>query len=56
MIEMGQKLGYEIIAEGVEDQAQLALLTELGCDTVQGFIFSRPKDAKETQKCLSKFS
>lgn len=56
MIEMGQKLGYEIIAEGVENQAQLALLTELGCDTVQGFLFSRPKDANNTEKCLKKFS
>lgn len=56
MIEMGQKLGYEIIAEGVENQAQLALLTELGCDTVQGFLFSRPKDADATEKCLKKFS
>ncbi len=47
MIKMGQKLGYEIISEGVETQAQLSLIQELGCDTVQGYFFSKPAAANE---------
>lgn len=41
MIEMGHNLGHRIIAEGVETQEQLSLLQELGCDTAQGYLFSK---------------
>ncbi|MBP6800847.1 EAL domain-containing protein [Zoogloea sp.] len=40
-------LGLEVIGEGVENLAQLALLQELGCHQVQGFLFSRPLPAAE---------
>ena len=36
-----------MIGEGVENLAQLALLQELGCHQVQGFLFSRPLPAAE---------
>jgi len=42
MIEMGHNLGHGIIAEGVETQAQLDTLKQLGCETVQGYLFSKP--------------
>ncbi|MGJ3625831.1 EAL domain-containing protein [Sphingomonas sp. MMS24-JH45] len=32
----------EVVAEGVETHAALALLTVMGCDMVQGFLISRP--------------
>lgn len=35
-------LGLELLAEGVETEDQLALLRELGCDAVQGFLVGRP--------------
>ena len=38
----GQALGMRIVAEGVETQAQRTLLTELGCDTLQGHLLGRP--------------
>jgi EAL domain-containing protein (putative c-di-GMP-specific phosphodiesterase class I) len=31
-----------VVAEGVEDPTELALLAGMGCDTVQGFLISRP--------------
>lgn len=41
-IAMGQALGLEVIAEGVETQAQHDLLVKKGCQRFQGYLFSRP--------------
>ena len=41
-IELAHKLGLAVIATGVEDEATLNQLRELGCDAVQGFLVSRP--------------
>ena len=45
-IAMLKELGMEIIIEGVETEEQVQILSELGCDIVQGFYFGRP-DAEE---------
>lgn len=42
IIEMGHELNMEVVAEGVETQAQFELLRQKGCDTVQGYFYSRP--------------
>ncbi len=42
IINMAQNLGLEVIAEGVETQAQLEQLRRLGCTYSQGFFFSKP--------------
>lgn len=47
VIAMGHRLGMRVVAEGVENLAQLALLREYGCDALQGFYFSRPVPAEE---------
>lgn len=39
VVEMGRSLGLEVLAEGVETEAQLAFLRDQGCDTAQGFLF-----------------
>jgi EAL domain-containing protein (putative c-di-GMP-specific phosphodiesterase class I) len=41
-IELAHNLGLSVVAEGVEQQSSLDLLTRLGCDTIQGFLISRP--------------
>ena len=39
---MSRTLGLQIIAEGVETEAQLSILQQLGCESGQGYLFSRP--------------
>jgi EAL domain-containing protein (putative c-di-GMP-specific phosphodiesterase class I) len=41
IIEMSRALGMRVVAEGVETQDQLNVLTEEGCDMVQGYLFYR---------------
>ncbi|PWJ52932.1 diguanylate cyclase/phosphodiesterase [Quadrisphaera granulorum] len=41
-VELAHGLGMRVVAEGVEDDAVLAQLRELGCDTSQGYLHSRP--------------
>ncbi len=40
IIMLAQDMGLTVIAEGVEDKAQLEFLKLCGCDLVQGFYFS----------------
>ena len=42
IVEMGRKLGLNVIAEGVEDDIQKHLLIGMGCHVMQGFLFARP--------------
>lgn len=42
IITMAGSLGLNVVAEGVEDEQQLAILREMGCKCVQGYYFSRP--------------
>jgi EAL domain-containing protein (putative c-di-GMP-specific phosphodiesterase class I) len=41
-VALGHALGLCVVAEGVETDAQLAALRDLGCDGAQGYLFSRP--------------
>ena len=46
-IDLGHSLGLSVVAEGVEDAAALAILTSLGCDSVQGFHLCRPRPRRD---------
>lgn len=46
-VELAHALGLRVVAEGVEDDRCLALLTGVHCDLVQGYVISRPKPADE---------
>jgi EAL domain-containing protein (putative c-di-GMP-specific phosphodiesterase class I) len=41
-IELAHGLGLKVTAEGVETEACLAALSEMGCDLVQGYVIARP--------------
>jgi diguanylate cyclase (GGDEF)-like protein len=45
MIDLGHNLGLRVVAEGIEDAATLALVTEFGCDVAQGYLLARPMPA-----------
>ncbi len=42
VITLGETLGLEVVAEGIELESQVAALLELGCVAGQGFLFARP--------------
>jgi diguanylate cyclase (GGDEF)-like protein len=42
VVALGHGLGLQVVAEGVETTDQLERLQELGCDEMQGYLFSRP--------------
>jgi diguanylate cyclase (GGDEF)-like protein len=50
---MARALGLDIVAEGVENAGQLAYVTELDCDYVQGYFFARPLHPERLQEFLS---
>jgi diguanylate cyclase (GGDEF)-like protein len=45
LTELAHSLAIKVVAEGVETQAQWSFLREAGCDTLQGYLISRPLDA-----------
>jgi diguanylate cyclase (GGDEF)-like protein/PAS domain S-box-containing protein len=53
IISLAHSLRLEVIAEGVETEAQLAYLRRHGCDYMQGYYFSRPIPAAEMSKLLA---
>ena len=45
-------LNLELVAEGVENWAQLEYLRSRGCDKVQGYLFSKAVDADEIERIV----
>src|SRR5450830_1108865 len=54
IVSMAHALGMAVVDEGVETAEQLALLQQLGCNEVQGYLISRPMDAGAMAEVLSK--
>lgn len=52
LIQMGHNLNLNVVAEGVETEAELAYLRQHNCDAMQGFLFSRPLPVSEFEKLL----
>ena len=45
VIDLAHTLEMKVVAEGLEDQGQAALLKEMGCDLAQGFYFAKSMTA-----------
>lgn len=50
---LGQRMSLRVVAEGVETEAHVELLTALGCDELQGYCFSRPIDGEAFGELLA---
>ncbi|MDB4224031.1 EAL domain-containing protein, partial [Granulosicoccus sp.] len=42
IIALSQKLGFVVVAEGVEEESELSKLLEFECEYIQGYFFSKP--------------
>lgn len=53
IVALGHSFNLSVVAEGVETEAQRELLTSVGCDEMQGFLYSAPRTASELVSLLS---
>jgi EAL domain-containing protein (putative c-di-GMP-specific phosphodiesterase class I) len=51
IVKMSHRLGFRVIAEGVESAWQARFLQEIGCDEAQGYLFEKPM-AEDEFMCL----
>ena len=52
VITFAKNIGLKTIAEGVEDETQLEILRELGCDEIQGYFWGKPMNAKDFEELI----
>ena len=53
---MAKGLKLSVVAEGVEERDQVAALSALGCDQIQGYYFSRPVSAAEVPETVTQIN
>jgi diguanylate cyclase (GGDEF)-like protein len=53
ILNLARSLHMTVVAEGIENEQQLARLIDLGCDTGQGFLFSKPVPAELAEALLT---
>ena len=53
IIGLGHSLGHKLVAEGVENEAQMMELRSYGCDMIQGYLCHRPLDAETFIKTIN---
>jgi len=56
IVGMAENLGLGVVAEGIEEEEQLAAVRDAGCATGQGFLFARPLPADQVPLAISRLS
>ncbi|PWT89916.1 MAG: GGDEF domain-containing protein, partial [Blastocatellia bacterium] len=56
IVSLGQNLGMDVVAEGVETEEQLMLLKQLECENGQGYLFSNPLEVTQADQYISTFA
>jgi EAL domain-containing protein (putative c-di-GMP-specific phosphodiesterase class I) len=56
IVRLSHGLGKSVVVEGIEEQAQLAVIRDLKCDVAQGFLFSRPISPDQVPAFLLRYS
>jgi EAL domain-containing protein (putative c-di-GMP-specific phosphodiesterase class I) len=54
IVMLAHGLHLKVVAEGVETQAQVDLLKDMGCELAQGYLYSKPAAVEDIQQLLSK--
>ena len=52
IIEMAHTMNLRVVAEGVETESQLAVLRDINCDMIQGFLLGKPLPARDAIKLV----
>ncbi|HED35027.1 MAG TPA: EAL domain-containing protein [Gammaproteobacteria bacterium] len=52
IIELADNMGFSVVAEGVQTIDQLAILQHLGCEIIQGYLFSKPQTAPQVEEII----
>jgi diguanylate cyclase (GGDEF)-like protein len=55
ILAMSSRMGFRVVAEGVETEEQLAFLTKHRCDLYQGYLFSKPVPPEELEAVLRRY-
>lgn len=54
-VDLAHELGLKVVAEGVEDDACLAFLRDIGCDVAQGYLIGKPMPAEEFRQRVGSY-
>jgi diguanylate cyclase (GGDEF)-like protein len=52
IVDLAHTLGFSVVAEGVENEDELAEVRRLGCDEIQGYLLARPRPPAEIDACM----
>ena len=53
IVDIGHSLGIGVVAEGVETEEHARIVTELGCDALQGYAFSKPLSPSDLERFIA---
>lgn len=54
IVDIGHSLGIGVVAEGVETEEHAKIVTNLGCDTLQGYAFAKPLSPTQIERFIAK--